>query len=537
MNIRKSRKQEILLQILINILLVSLLWGQQKADSGNVIIDKKFTITFEEMIRLKKFTKTPELKAVTVNPSENPVVYDKQAFYQSLKIKHRKTPKEIFNYPLFGASLSGGKDNFAAGLFFQADGKKITPHLSWDFKQNSAEHSNSTVTAMNFSGGAGLHINEKLSYTLNLTHRLYNGEDYNLLPDSIAKNFSASLMNIDMKADYRSGPFNFTVGTSYRDLSHRYEDEFTFGQTSLFYDAARQYTKWAIVSYANASFYGNELSGNNNTFSLFKGFWGGKYYGDLFSVTAGFGLLNRTATVYDGERSYVYPELSCSYTPMPGRLALSGGYDRSFDNRDTEHPARENLYVAPRQISPDLVKNHWYASADLYPADKLRLNLGINYRDYAYFGRLNKTGDDNLYGYYYISTDTATVKITAFTLGISRQNEHLKIFGVVSYEFRNITANAEPFLTSPVSLYGNVSYYRGKSRLMANLRYSGTRKTVAGEKSGESFTLISLAVYHEFLHGTEGFMFVKNLLNTKYELIPGFTQPGAETGIGIKYKW
>ncbi len=518
-------------------------FGQNvKDDSTKMIIDKKFTITFKDEIRLKQVKKTPEYKQVDVEPERNPIIYDKQAFYQSLNIKQTKSLEELFTYPLFAAHLSGGNLNFINGGFsFQANAKKFIPSLSWELEQGKADakDSNSFLRQkMNFNGGVRLQVTNNLNMDLSLSHRQHKSGDYELSPDSIDVDFQNSYMQIGLKSAYSDEQFSFSLGSVTEDFTHEYEKELHYFQSGLNYQALMNFEKFSIYNNGEMQWAQNEFDNIKNEFSFYYNEFGLKYYNDKFQLKGGFSVLGHDNIIENKNEMNFAPAVDIKFVALPKTFSLFANYNNGFQKTDLNKIQNNYLYTLVKSFLPEIIKYNISGGAEWSPNQNLSLCGWYSQKDFDVLSIWNKNAGDLLYATTMVESDSGKIIQNSINFALEWNYKLIKIIGGASAYSWDLPIDFNtPLLQASNIVYLSAYFKYRKLQVNGEIQYEGRREFLKNETDKENVLLLNLNAHYPVYKKFSVTCGLSNILDQKYSWVPGFREPGLRAAAGIRYKW
>ncbi|RMG24505.1 MAG: hypothetical protein D6732_23610, partial [Methanobacteriota archaeon] len=248
--------------ILIYLFQLGVFAQQKQKKKDDIILEKKYTIPITEKLQIRSVKKTGKLKIVHLRPEVNPIFYDKQTFFHKLSVKKRKSFREVFNYPVLHASLSGGTNAWlTSSVGFQINGGKIVPSMFWNYSQFDNDL-NSEFRFMNFSGGFRYNLSPQISMLLHVNYE-DGKQNYRIVPGVLPawrqSGTATPMLTQQLESDYsimhpRFGiawdgeTFSGEVQTGYLDLKQNLALQNQFQDTYLNYKMSVPFGGWYLWS-------------------------------------------------------------------------------------------------------------------------------------------------------------------------------------------------------------------------------------------------------------------------------------------------
>lgn len=378
--------------ILITFILISFHGHAQSVSQDTVqqeiILEKKFTIPIEDQLEIRFVKKNPTLQIIQLRPEVNPILYDKQQFFDNLIIKKSRKLREVFGSPLFLAELRGGVDTWMGGkLGFQIHQGKFHPSAYWELDQYN-HGAETRAKGMHFQGGFRWQAAEKLGIQWKVGYRLqsakYHGTwqmggipEWNL--------FRMAGLTSGFGVNYADEWQQWKGEMIYDEFHGRGNEEFSYREISLPIEGEIYFSGFSLWLSGKVTAIGRERSNPDSSYrdeTAMEIRSGIRYRHPYFSFTVGGGITSSQEIMADRDQSLLYPVLKAQVYPVPGRVMFAAGYESGLE-RDNLLEVGDWLPVGETESRGyNMVKHRIDVQLDFRMVDSLKLTGAFIRKDY-----------------------------------------------------------------------------------------------------------------------------------------------------------
>jgi hypothetical protein len=520
--------------LFVIILTIFSLYGQ-KPDSlkQNIILEKKYTIPITERLQIRSVKKTGTLKIIHLRPEVNPILYNKEMFYQKLQIKKRKSFREIFNYPLLTASLAGGTSGWlSSALGFQINGGKIIPSMYWSYSRFDNDWDNQ-FRRMLFQGGFRYHISKDVSLKISAGYE--DGKSDFIVPvgiifewDSTAisgsrLNTSYSLFQPLLSLSIQNQNLTAELETGYMDFQQKIGVKNQMQDNFLRYNMVIPFNGWYVWSTGNMHSVLSQIRETDSTIAdgaylQLEGGVGVQW--KQVDLRLGGGYINQENILpQDPDRNIIYTaDLSAGI--IPDYLFMNAYYRSGFERVDLlDNIARYNVMDFYIQ-GPNLIRDQYGFSLQWTPMDSMSVDMGWTKKTYSDLHLLQVVRTDSTNRLLY------SLSLNNYSMGIwhidwNYNFKTIYISGSFSWlNWKPVGALTHLPLFPEKTIDLLIRYQNAKWQIESTVHFEGDRWMPLNNLSVESFTDLGIQIQYRIQNHFQISLVAQNLLNQDIETIP-----------------